>query len=356
MTMNLLDLEDHINFTLMSDIYDKKKRSALEMRHLDHVLSSKGVTLGGVHYFTPEMSNGKVILEEQPCHIMNAQSFKRFMQLLTDRYSDEFNGVFDCLNNLIQQNPTAYHYLLNSGRYRDLSTKFNVLPFICYYILKKYGEESEFWKIFSVAFYEYSQHIVKKAKGLNLSLSELLEWAFKTENVEFNGDILGKNKEYLSTAISLQWAAVDNWKFKLDLNISLGFQNSYISCAQNDWQVESEEFNDIFLDLVLSEMKANKIAHKECYLIALDDVSHIGDGLFETNKATYSIFNQTENVTIYLNNKHNETDITDLAKRKHFLYDISDSSNFNYTIDDSDLERLSRKLKPLDVLGDIVVI
>lgn len=61
-------------------------------------------------------------------------------------------------------------------------------------------------------------------------------------------------------------------------------------------------------------------------------------------------------MTIYLNNKHNETDITDLAKRKHFLYDVSDSSNFNYTIDDSDLERLSRKLKPLDVLGDIVVI
>ena len=187
--MNLLDLEDYINFTLISDVNDKKKRSALEMRHLDHVLSSKGVSLGGVHYFTPEMSNGKLILEEQPCHIMNAQSFKRFMQLLTDKYSDEFNGVFDCLNNLIQQNPTAYHYLLNSGRYRDLSTKFNVLPFICYYILKKYGEESEFWKIFNVAFYEYTQRIVKKAKGLNLSLSELLEWAFKTENVEFNGDI-----------------------------------------------------------------------------------------------------------------------------------------------------------------------
>lgn len=160
----------------------------------------------------------------------------------------------------------------------------------------------------------------------------------------------------MSTTISLQWAAVDNWKFKLDLNISLGFQNSYISCAQNDWQVESEEFNDIFLDLVLSEMKANKIAHKECYLIALADVSHIDDGLFQIDNAPYSIFNQTENVTIYLNNKHNETDITDLAKRKHFLYDVSDSSNFNYTIDDSDLERLSRKLKPLDVLGDIVVI
>ena len=354
--MNLLDLENHINFTLISDVNDKKKRRTLDIRRLEHVLSSKGVTLGGFHYFTPEMSNGKVLLEEQPCHIMNAQSFKRFMQLLTDKYSDEFNGVFDCLNNLIQQNPTAYHYLLNSGRYRDLSTKFNVLPFICYYILKKYGEESEFWKIFNVAFYEYTQRIVKKAKGLNLSLSELLEWAFKTENVEFNGDILGKTKEYLSTTISLQWAAVDNWKFKLDLNISLGFQNSYISCAQNDWQVESEEFNDIFLDLVLSEMKANKIAHKECYLIALADVSHIDDGLFQIDNAHYSIFNQTENVTIYLNNKHNETDITDLAKRKHFLYDVSDSSNFNYTIDDSDLERLSRKLKPLDVLGDIVVI
>ena len=142
----------------------------------------------------------------------------------------------------------------------------------------------------------------------------------------------------------------------MDLNINLDFSNSYISCIQNEWQVESEEFNDIYLFLVLSEMKANKIAHKECYVINLDDVSHIGDGLFETNKAPYSIFNQTENVTIYLNNKHNETDITDLAKRKHFLYDISDSSNFNYTIDDSDLERLSRKLKPLDVLGDIVVI
>lgn len=103
-------------------------------------------------------------------------------------------------------------------------------------------------------------------------------------------------------------------------------------------------------------MKANKIAHKECYLIALDDVSHIGDGLFETNKATYSIFNQTENVTIYLSNKHNETDITDLAKRKHFLYDVNNSSNFNYTISESDLERLSRRIKPLEILDEIVVI
>lgn len=355
--MNLLDLEDYINFSLMSDVNDKKKRSALDMRRLEHVLSSKGVTLGGIHYFTPEMSNGKVILEEQPCHIMNAQSFKRFIQLLTDQYSDEFNGVYECINDLIQQNPTEYRYLSNTGQYRDLSTKVNILPLICYYILKKYGEESEFWKIFSIAFYEYTQHIAKKAKGFNFSLSELLEWALKFNKLEYNeGLILGKHKEFLATTISLQWAAVDNWKFKLDLNINLDFSNSYISCIQNEWQVESEEFNNIYLFLVLSEMKANKIAHKECYVINLDDVSHIGDGLFETNKAPYSIFNQTENVTIYLNNKHNETDITDLAKRKHFLYDISDSSNFNYTIDDSDLERLSRKLKPLDVLGDIVVI
>ena len=354
--MNLDILENYINFSLISDINNKKKRSALDMRRLEHALSSKGVTLGGVHYFTPEMSNGKVVLEEQPCHIMNAQSFKRFMQLLTDQYSDEFNGVYDCINNLIQQNPTEYRYLSNTCQYRDLSTKINILPLICYYILKKYGEESEFWEIFSIAFYEYTQCIAKKAKGLNLTLSELLEWAFKSENVEFNGDILGKTKEYLSTTISLQWAAVDNWKFKFDLNISLGFSNSYISCAQNEWQVESEEFNDIYLFLVLSEMKANKIAHKECYLIALDDVSHIGDGLFETNKATYSIFNQTENVTIYLNSEHNETDITDLAKRKQFLYDVSDSENFNYTTAESDLERLSRKLKPLEILDEIVVI
>lgn len=354
--MNLDTLENYINFSLISDINNKKKRSALDMRRLEHALSSKGVTLGGIHYFTPEMSNGKVILEEQPCYIMNAQSFKRFMQLLSDQYSDEFNGVYECINDLIQQNPTEYRYLSNTSQYRDLSTKVNILPFICYYILKKYGEESEFWKIFSVAFYEYSLCIVKKAKGLNLSLPELLEWAFKSENVEFNGDILGKTKEYLSTTFSLQWAAVDNWKFKLDLNISLDFRNSYISCDQNEWQVESEEFGDIFLYLVLSEMKANKIVHKECYVIDLEDVSHLGDGLFRTDDAPYGIFNQTENVTIYLNSKHNETDITDLAKRKHFFYDVSDSANFNYTLDESDLERLSRKLKPLEVLDEIVVI
>lgn len=354
--MNLDILENYVNFSLISDINNKKKRSALDMRRLEHALSSKGVTLGGIHYFTPEMSNGKVILEEQPCYIMNAQSFKRFMQLLSDQYSDEFNGVYECINDLIQQNPTEYRYLSNTSPYRDLSTKVNILPFICYYILKKYGEESEFWKIFSVAFYEYSLCIVKKAKGLNLSLPELLEWAFKSENVEFNGDILGKTKEYLSTTISLQWAAIDNWKFKFDLNISLGFSNSYISCAQNEWQVESEEFNDIYLDLVLFEMKANKIAHKECYVINLDDVSHIGDGLFETNKAPYSIFNQTENVTIYLNSEHNETNITDLAKRKQFFYDVSHSADFNYTLDESDLEKLSRKLKPLEILDEIVVI
>lgn len=234
--------------------------------------------------------------------------------------------------------------------------KINILPLICYYILKKYSEESEFWKIFSIAFYEYTQCIAKKAKGLNLTLSELLEWALKSENIEFNGDILGKTKEYLVATISLQWAAVDNWKFKFDLNISLGFSNSYISCAQNEWQVESEEFNDIYLDLVLFEMKANKIAHKECYEIALEDLSRIGDGLFETNKAPYSIFNQTENVTIYLNSEHNETNITDLAKRKQFLYDVSHSADFNYTLDESDLERLSRKLKPLEILDEIVVI
>ena len=354
--MNLDILENYVNFSLISDINNKKKRSALDMRRLEHALSSKGVTLGGIHYFTPEMSNGKVILEEQPCHIMNAQSFKRFMQLLTDQYSDEFNGVYECINDLIQQNPTEYRYLSNTGKYRDLSTKVNILPLICYYILKKYGEESEFWKIFSIAFYEYTQCIAKKAKRLNLTLSELLEWAFKSENVEFNGDVLGKTKEYLSTTISLQWAAVDNWKFKFDLNISLGFSNSYISCAQNEWQVESEEFNDIYLDLVLFEMKANKIAHKECYGIALEDLSRIGYGLFETNKAPYSIFNQTENVTIYLNSEHNETNITDLAKRKQFFYDVSHSADFNYTLDESDLERLSRKLKPLEILDEIVVI
>ena len=160
----------------------------------------------------------------------------------------------------------------------------------------------------------------------------------------------------MSTTISLQWAAVDNWKFKFDLNISLGFSNSYISCAQNEWQVESEEFYDIYLDLVLFEMKANKIAHKECYEINLYDVSHIGDGLFETNKAPYSIFNQTENVTIYLNSEHNETNIIDLAKRKQFFYDVSHSADFNYTLDESDLEKLSRKLKPLEILDEIVVI
>jgi hypothetical protein len=349
-------LENYINFSLISDINNKKKRSALDMRRLEHALSSKGVTLSGIHYFTPEMSNGKVILEEQPCYIMNAQSFKRFMQLLSDQYSDEFNGVYECINDLIQQNSTEYRYLSNTSQYRDLSTKVNILPLICYYILKKYGEESEFWKIFSIAFYEYTQCIAKKAKGLNLTLSELLEWAFKSENVEFNGDVLGKTKEYLSTTISLQWAAVDNWKFKFDLNISLGFSNSYISCAQNEWQVESEEFNDIYLDLVLFEMKANKIAHKECYEINLYDVSHIGDGLFETNKAPYSIFNQTENVTIYLNSEHNETNIIDLAKRKQFFYDVSHSADFNYTLDESDLEKLSRKLKPLEILDEIVVI
>lgn len=354
--MNLDILENYVNFSLISDINNKKKRSALDMRRLEHVLSSKGVTLGGIHYFTPEMSNGKVILEEQPCHIMNAQSFKRFMQLLSDQYSDEFSGVYECINDLIQQNPTEYRYLSNTGQYRDLSTKVNILPLICYYILKKYGEESEFWKIFSIAFYEYTECIVKKAKGLNLSLSELLEWALKSENVEFNGDILGKTKEYLAATISLQWAAVDNWKFKFDLNINLDFSNSYISCVQNEWQVESEEFNDIYLYLVLFEMKANRIVHKECYEIALEDLSHIGDGVFKTNNAPYSIFNQTENVTIYLNSKYNETDITNLAKRKNFFYDVSHSADFNYTLDDSDLEKLSRKLKPLEILDEIVVI
>lgn len=355
--MNLDILENYVNFSLISDINNKKKRSALDMRRLEHALSSKGVTLGGIHYFTPEMSNGKVILEEQPCHIMSAQSFKRFMELLADKYSDEFNGVYECINDLIQQNPAEYRYLLNTGRHRNSSTKVNILPLICYYILKKYGEESEFWKIFSIAFYEYTQHIAKKAKGLNFSLSELLEWALKFNKLEYNeGLILGKNKEFLATTISLQWAAVDNWKFKFDLNINLDFSNSYISCDQNEWQVESEEFGDIFLYLVLSEMKANKIAHKECYEIDLEDVSHIGDGLFRTDDAPYGLFNQTENVTIYLDSKHNETDITDLAKRKHFLYDVSDSESFNYTMDESDLERLSRKLKPLEILDEIVVI
>ena len=85
-------------------------------------------------------------------------------------------------------------------------------------------------------------------------------------------------------------------------------------------------------------------------------MSRIGYGLFETNKASYSIFNQTENVTIYLNPEHNETDITDLAKRKQFLYDVSHSADFNYTLDDGDLERLSRKLKPLEILDEITVI
>lgn len=355
--MDLSDLENYINFTLISDLHNKKKRSALDMRHLDHALTSNGVSLGGFHYFIPEMSNGKVVLEAQPCHIMHGQLFKRFMQLLTDRDSTELNGVYDCLNDLIQQNPTAYRYLSNTGQYRDLSTKINVLPFICYYILKKYGEESEFWKIFRIAFYEYTQRIVKKAKGLNLSLSELLEWAFKSENIEFNGDILGRTlKENLSTVISLQWAAIDNWKFKFDLNISLDLSNSYISCIKNDWQIESEDFSDIFLYLILFEMKANRIVHKECYVIDLEDVSNIGDGLFLIDDKPYSIFNQTENVTIYLNSKYNETDITDLAKRKHFFYDSSNSLNFNYSIDESNLESLSRKLEPLDILDDIVVI
>lgn len=104
------------------------------------------------------------------------------------------------------------------------------------------------------------------------------------------------------------------------------------------------------------EMKANKIAHKECYEIASEDLSHIGDGLFRTDDAPHSIFNQTENVTIYLNSKHNETDITDLAKRKHFFYDVSHSADFNYTLDESDLEKLSRELKPLEILDEIVVI
>lgn len=354
--MDLSDLENYINFTLISDIHNKKKRSDLDIRRLEHALSSKGISLGGFQYFTPEMSNGKVVLEAHPCHIMHGQLFKRFIQLLTDMDSPELNGVYDCLNDLIQQNPTAYRYLSNTGQYRDLSTKINVLPFICYYILKKYGEESEFWKIFRMAFYEYTQRIVKKAKGLNLSLSELLEWAFKSENIEFNGDILGRTlKENLSTIISLQWAAVDDWKFKFDLNISLDLSNSYISCVKNDWQVESEDFGDIFLDLILFEMKANKIAHKECYVIGLEDVSRVGDGLFVEDKP-YSVFNQTENVTIYLNSKYNETDITDLAERKHFLYDVGDNEDFNHTIDNGDLEKLSRKLEPLDILDDIVVI
>lgn len=146
--MNLLDLEDYINFTLISDVNDKKKRRTLDIRRLEHVLSSKGVTLGGFHYFTPEMSNGKLILEEQPCHIMNAQSFKRFMQLLTDKYSDEFNGVFDCLNNLIQQNPTAYHYLLNSGRYRIAIYRQNLMyyPLFAITFLKNTVKNPSFGK------------------------------------------------------------------------------------------------------------------------------------------------------------------------------------------------------------------
>lgn len=62
--MNLDILENYVNFSLISDINNKKKSSALDMRRLEHVLSSKGVTLGGIHYFTPEMSNGKVVLQE----------------------------------------------------------------------------------------------------------------------------------------------------------------------------------------------------------------------------------------------------------------------------------------------------
>ena len=93
-----------------------------------------------------------------------------------------------------------------------------------------------------------------------------------------------------------------------------------------------------------------------CQEIALEDLSRIGYGLFETNKAPYSIFNQTENMTIYLNSEHNETNITDLAKRKQFFYDVSHSADFNYTLDESDLEKLSRKLKPLEILDEIVVI
>ena len=181
--MNLDILENYINFSLISDINNKKKRSALENRLLANSLSKKSVNLGGLHYFVPEMLNGKVILDEQPCHIMSAQLFKKFMQLLADRHSDEFYHFCNCLNDLVNSTPESYHYLSTNGNYHDSSVKFKHAPLISYYILKKYGEKSDLWKLFDAVFHQYTQRLINKSQELNLSLVDLWEWSLKDENI-----------------------------------------------------------------------------------------------------------------------------------------------------------------------------
>ena len=355
--MNLSDLENNINFSLISDIHNKKKRDALENRSLKNALDKESINLGGIHYFIPEMRNGKVALSELPCYIMNSQLFKKFMQLLADRNSDEFNNLYDCLNDLTQTNPESYHYLSNNGSYHDPFVKFKHVPLISYYILKKYGENSELWKLFSAIFYQYTQHLIDKSKESNLSLVDLWEWGLKDENIASFEAILGKqNEKIFSGTISLQWIAIDNWKFKFDLNIDFDFDEYYIYRNNEGWVVNIDNFGDLFVSLVLFDMKANKIINKACYLNDLEDLSFIGEGIFKTDKSAHSLFNLSENITIYHDPNLNELDITDFAKRKHFLYHLSDNEDLNYTIDDNYLERLARKIKPLELLDDIVVI
>lgn len=354
--MNLLDIENYINFSLISDVNNKKKRIALENRVLANSLSKKSVNLGGLHYFVPEMLNGKVVLEEQPCYIMNSQLFKKFMQLLADRHSDEFYRFCNCLNDLVNSSPESYHYLSTNGNYHDSSVKFKHTPLISYYILKKYGEKSELWKLFDAVFHQHTQRLISKSQELNLSLVDLWEWALKDENIALADDILDpKDERIFSNIISLQWIALDNWKFKIDLNISFDFDEYYSNRTDEGWLI-GECFGDLYSSLVLFEMKANKIVNKGCYLCHLEDLSFIGDGVFVTDDSHYSLFNLTENVTIYFDHKRKEMDITDFAERNHFLYEMSDNEHLNYFFDDSDLVRLTKNIEPLNILDDIVVI
>ena len=354
--MNLSDLENHINFSLISDVNNKKKRIALENRVLANSLSKKSVNLGGLHYFVPEMLNGKVVLEEQPCYIMNSQLFKKFMQLLADRHSDEFYRFCNCLNDLVNSSSESYHYLSTNGSYHDSSVKFKHPPLISYYILKKYGEKSELWKLFDAVFHQYTQRLIIKSQELNLSLVDLWEWALKDENIALADDILDpKDERIFSNIISLQWIALDNWKFKIDLNISFDFDEYYGSRTDDGWLI-GECFGDLYSSLVLFEMKANKIVNKGCYLCHLEDLSFMGDGVFVTDDSHYSLFNFTENVTIYFDHKRKEMDITDFAERNHFLYEMSDNEHFNYFFDDGDLVRLAKNIELLNILDDIVVI
>ena len=361
--MSLKTLEHIINFSFKSDILNPEKALGMIGAEIDESIMENIYGLANLPFFTPEIINGEVKLIEVEHFTIETKNLQDFMEMLLMPESSLYDGFVSCLNDVIRNNKSKYHYLTSD----DSEWDGIYAPLVIYYhLLKNHGSDSPLFKLFKLFFNKDYHYILDQSAQNKMDVINFVEWILDDKNhylyqalfVENSPN--GKN-ENVSVSIYIQGGINEKMTHKIDVGVHIYLEPFlfYDKTKKTVINLLHTQTGDVDLfcaletSIRLSEIKANRMYHKYTHYRYAIDFSDFDSGPFKISPDETSFFNFSPTLCCSINANDSENKDEDDDEQPKFVteYDYD-----RFVFDDMDLLNMLLKSSPIDNVFDIEVI